>query len=227
MLPKIQHNPYNDNCACRRCTSDPTADYAKEVMGLRPEERDPMLLAAMQDLEQATRHRKSSSETEEALCQQKELSFSQTREYRWLQMDDYRDQKSRLIFPQHSSKFLNTLREVAPNLQAEYRGGVYRGLLALYVLPRFPALQDDGTYQKIPVFATGVQAGMMPAYSVVRFDHHALPTNEAYRGYWTVLIRLILDGHITEEQAYQGWGRPPGPAGEKTRALLYNFRNTK
>jgi hypothetical protein len=204
---------------------DPTETFNTEIMGHRPENFDPILKAAMNDYAERPFHEKSSSESVELLHYQKELSWAQAREYRWLKLCDYEDVAARLINPIHSSRFITKLRNAG--LECFYVGEVYNGLLALYVTPKKPYLDDNGHLTKEPRFATGVQYGYMPAYSVMRFDDHGVPLNERYRGYWTVLLRLILDGYATEKQIKEEFGEPCGPAGERTRSLLHSYRNTQ
>jgi hypothetical protein len=204
---------------------DPTETFNSEVMGHRPERFDPVLKAAMEEYADRPFHEKTSSQNVEMLHYQKELSWAQARDYRWLKMCDYEDIEARLIDPMHSSKFIKKLRNAG--LECFYVGEVYNGLLALYVTPKKPYPDDSGRPTREPRFATGVQHGYMPAYSVMRFDSHGVPLNESYRGYWTVLLRLVLDGYATEKQVKAEFGEPRGPAGERTRSLLKSFRDTQ
>jgi hypothetical protein len=203
---------------------DPSDTFNTEVMGHRPENFDPVLKAAMEEYASRPAHDKTSSQNVEMLHYQKELSWAQARDYRWLKLCDYEDIDARLIDPLHSSKFIKKLRHAG--LQCFYVGEVYNGLLALYVTPKKPYLDDNGHLTTEPKFATGVQHGFMPAYSVMRFDSHGVPLNEAYRGYWTVLLRLVIDGYATEKQIKAEFGEPRGPAGDRTRKLFYSFRNS-
>lgn len=193
---------------------DDTAPWHSYAEELCPTIKDPVLAAAVEEYAGRPHHTKTSNQVLEEEYRQKEISWSQAREYRWLKMCEYADEAARLIDPLHSTRFILKLREMG--LKCWYGGEPVNGLIPLYVQ------RNDSSE---PKFATAVQAGVMPAYSVMRFDDHGVPTNEKFRGYWTVLLRLIFDGYCTEQGVVAAFGEPRGPAGERTRMLLFNFRN--
>lgn len=189
----------------------PWDSYADEIT---PEIKDPALKAAVDEYATRPYHTRTSTQALEEEHRQKEMSWQLSKEYRWLNQYEYADEAARLIDPLHSAKFISKLR--AMGLNCWYYGEPINGLVALYAQRR-PGLD--------PEFVTAVQYGFMPAYSVMRFDDHGIPTNEKYRGYWTVLLRLVFQGFATEDEVVRAFGQPRGPAGERTRMLLFNFRN--
>jgi hypothetical protein len=56
-------------------------------------------------------------------------------------------------------------------------------------------------------------------------DKRGLPLNEKWRGWRTVVLRLILKGFITEQQADKVFGPATGPAARRYREQLFEFRN--
>ena len=60
----------------------------------------------------------------------------------------------------------------------------------------------------------------------MNFDDHGVPLDEAFRGWRTGLLQLILKSVITEKQAIEIFGRPKATRSfHRYNALLQNFRN--
>lgn len=71
----------------------------------------------------------------------------------------------------------------------------------------------------------GVQAGYMAEYEVFHWGPHGERLGTKYRGWRTVLLRLILTGFVEEELARQVFGRAERPCAKRYNELLYHFRN--
>lgn len=188
----------------------PWDSYESELC---PKIKDPMLEAAVAEYESRPYHQKSSNQNIEEAHRQKEISWDMSREYRWLKLDEYKDEESRLIDLLHPAAFLRKLTGMG--LNCWYAGEPWNGRVALY------AKKGSGE----DTFVSAVPCSTMPAFSVMRFDSHGIPLDEKYRGYWTVLLRLIIDEFVTEDQTIAAFGIPRGPGGEVTRRMLYNVRN--
>lgn len=200
--PNLKYDP--------RDYQDPSSDYAQEVC---PDIVDPALKAAVAEYASRAYHGKTSQQNVEAWHQQKEAAWEQSRVYQWLKSEEYADEGPRIAEKLHSSKLLLRLRKIG--LVCFYKNDPVNGLIGLWA-DRHGELD----------FCTGVQYGWMPAFSVMRFDRHGIPTTEKYRGFWTVLLRLILDGYLTEAQVISEFGEPKGPAAVRTKQILYALRNT-
>jgi hypothetical protein len=77
-------------------------------------------------------------------------------------------------------------------------------------------------------YVCAVQVGYMWEYSVLHVDPRTnLPLNEKWRGWRTVLLRLIQSGHITEQQALELFGEPTGPHAWRFKEQMYYWRNRR
>lgn len=188
----------------------PWDSYESELC---PEIKDPVLRAAVEEYGNRPSPTKTSTQNLEEQHRQREMSYDASREFHWLKQDDFVDEAARLIDPMHSSRFLLKLQEMG--LRCWYGSMLFRGLIFLYVQREWSE----------PEYATSVQCGYMPAFSLPRFDANGVPLDYKYKGYWQVLTELIMKGFITEKQAVDAFGVPRGPAGLRTRKMLYEFRN--
>jgi hypothetical protein len=161
------------------------------------------------------RHTKTSSQNQEELCRQKELSDEVAKEYQFLHPDEYKDEGPRIGRIMHSSELINTLRDKC-QIRCFYREHPQPRKVTLLV-------SKDGFTQ--PDIACWVMQGFMPEYSIVRFDEHGVPLDEKYRGWRTPLLQMILKGMITEEVVNKVFGPATGPASKRYNSLLYQFRN--
>jgi predicted house-cleaning noncanonical NTP pyrophosphatase (MazG superfamily) len=162
-------------------------------------------------------HSKSSSQNEEELARQKELSASMSKEYQWVNPAEYKDEGARKGKILHSSEFINILRNKL-GLKCRYR---------VHPQPRKVTLlvQRNNAEMLPPEVACWAQIGFMPEYEIVRFDEHGVPLDSKYRGWRTCLLQMILKGIITEEQVNNVFGRATGPASERYNSTLYGVRN--
>ncbi len=75
------------------------------------------------------------------------------------------------------------------------------------------------------LYVCGVQAGWMAEYEVFHYDSHGLRLGSKYRGWRTVLLRLILNGFIEEETAHKVFGAAEGPCSARYNRMLHAWRN--
>lgn len=160
------------------------------------------------------RHAKSSSQNEEELARQRELSNEMAKQYQWLTPDEYADEGPRIGKIMHSSEFITKLRNEC-HVQCWYREHPQpRKITLLVKVNDLP-----------PEVGCWVQHGFMPEYSIMRFDDHGVPLDERMRGWRTCLLQLILKGVLTEETAHRVFGNAHGPVSERYLQTLYGFRN--
>lgn len=162
------------------------------------------------------RHVKSSSQNEEELYRQRELSNEMAKQYQWLHPSEYADEGPRIGKIRHSSEFINLLRNNNHRLKFWYRDHPQPSKVTL--------LWDVDGITK-PEVACWVQEGYMPEYSIMRFDEHGVPTVEKYRGWRTCLLQMILKGIISEDWTNRVFDYAHGPASERYLSTLYHFRN--
>jgi hypothetical protein len=74
-------------------------------------------------------------------------------------------------------------------------------------------------------YMTWMDIPFMYEWSVLRLDDHQLPAGEKYRGWRTVLARLVMRKVLTELRAHQIFGEPSGATSKIYKRTLYDFRN--
>lgn len=168
------------------------------------------------------RHGITSSQNLEELCRQKQLSSDMVKEYRFENQEEITSEgPERVGRVMHCLDFLAKLNTIIP---AYLSANVQKGLCGLAV--KKAAQHPDDPNQRVDwQYACACQVGYMHEYSTVWVDKHGLPLNEKWRGWRTVILRLILKGLITEQQANQVFGEPTGPSARRYRQQLYDFRN--
>jgi hypothetical protein len=165
-------------------------------------------------------HGKTSLKNVELLCEQKEKSTEFVKDYRWYKQDELRDSPERVGRIMHCLEFLDLLNKIRP---AYLSANIRKGLSGLAV---YHPTEIDGKEVEWQ-YVCGVQVGYMHEYSSMHFDSHGLPLNEKWRGWRTVLLRLIQLGHITEEQALKVFGEPTEAGARRYKEQLYYWRNRK
>lgn len=113
--------------------------------------------------------------------------------------------------------FLTKLNEIIP---ARYSSATKHGMLGLQVLV---PTSNGGEFQ----FVCGAQPYLVPEFSTFYFNSHGVPTSEMYRGWRTVLLRLVLGGFISEVRANKVFGEPLGKEAKRYREMMFNYRNRK
>ena len=163
------------------------------------------------------RHEKSSSQNEEEFCKQKEINDEISKQYQWLNPEEYKEIEPRIGKIITHADLINTLRSA--------------GVRCWYVehphIDKLTLLVSDYWAKEMPKVACWVPFGYMPELSVSRFDEHGIPTNEKYRGWRTCLMQLLLHKCITEEQITKYFPPPKYiKAFHKYNQFLYDMRNS-
>jgi len=173
------------------------------------------------------RHVITSQHNVEELIRQQEFSTNMVKDYRFYRQeeDDLADngqtRKGRVM---HCLEFLEKLQTILP---AYLSATVRKGLCGLAVYKPYETIVNGQTERIDWQYVCGVQVGYCYEYSVLHFDSHGLPLNEKWRGWRTVLLRLIQKNYITEQQAEEVFGKATGPASRRYLEQLYYFRNRK
>ena len=184
----------------------PWEDYGQELVG----KDDAAMEAAVKAYAQ-NRHESTSSETKEELARRKEENDLIAREYQWVHPSEYADRGPRIGKILHSSKLITILR--AMGLKCWYRQHPQPQKLTLLVLER--GKRNVGCW---------VQGGYMPEFSIMRFDEHGVPLDEAFRGWRTVLMQLALKQVISERRINEVFGHARGPASSRYEKFMGSLR---
>jgi hypothetical protein len=190
----------------------PWMTYAAEFKEQLPAELEDGVKAYAE----AERHDSNSSEAKEELCRLKEGSEETAKQYRWLHPDDYADRGARIGRIRHSSKFIKMLTDEC-GLRCWYGRHLQPG--------RATVLVDRSRGTKKAEVGCWIQLGFMPEYSIMNFDEHGVPLQEAFRGWRTVLLQLILHGYLKQEVVDQVFGKATGPVRHRYLSTLYHARN--
>lgn len=184
-----------------------------DIVG-QPDEADLRSLAEVRAFAASDRYVKPTEETTETAQRLKEENTAAVRAFRWEMQDELKNEAERIGRILSERDFFAMISRIIP---ARYNAWTSHGLRGLSVLV-------NGQWK----YVCAVQAGFMPEYSVMRFDEHDLPIAEKYRGWRTVLLRLIMQGFITEAAAHCVFGEPPmGDVSRRYRNHLWNYRNGK
>lgn len=179
---------------------------------------DPELEAAIAEFASHDPHGHTDSQTEEELCRVKEENDRTAQEYQWLSPEEYEDEGARIGQIMHSSELIKKLTEDC-KLTALYRSHPQPKRITLLV--------DTTNGVKSPEVACWVQFGYMPEFSICNFDSHGVVLQEAYRGWRTVLLQLLIKKMLTEEIATRVFGEAHGPAASRYLQILQGFRTAK
>ena len=182
------------------------------------ERLDPELEAAIAEFASHDPHGHTDSQTEEELCRVKEENDNLARDYQWLNPGEYEDEKARIGRIMHSSELIKKLTEEC-GISARYRPHPQPKRITLLV--------DTSQGIKGMEVACWVQFGYMPEYSICNFDDHGVVLQEAYRGWRTVLLQLLVKHMIDEETINRVFGEAVGPAARKYLELVRAFRGLK
>jgi len=170
--------------------------------------------------------------TEEHLYRQRERNFAAASEQRWGkdQLDFMNDDARRVNYLHHSD-FIRKLNNIVP-YKLYIRDGNFIGDLVLYkvwdrLIYQYGMFRSAPFNADLPTFQylCFMPLGYSPEFSVLEFDHRAVPVRESQRGYRTVLLKLIKAGIVTEEDVDKEFGRASGPGSIAYRRYLYRFRN--
>lgn len=184
----------------------PWEDYGRDLVGQDDSAMERAVLMYAQN-----RHESTSEQTKEVLAQKKEEADNAAREYQWVHPSEYADRGPRIGKILHSSKLITILR--AMGLKCWYRQHPQPQKLTLLVLER--GKRNVGCW---------IQAGYQPEFSIMNFDDHGVPLQEAYRGWRTVLMQLALKGLISERKINEVFGPARGPASARYNKFMGSLR---
>lgn len=166
-----------------------------------------------QEVMNAPRSHRVDPEGQENLARMREENIASAAKYRFDEQDELANIRLGKVIT--CIDFLEKLNKIIP---ARYTGLAKHGLLKLVV--ETPSM-TGAEWQ----FVCGVQVGYNAEYSTFYFDEHNLPTSEMYRGWRTVLLRLITGGYISETEAHKVFGEANGPEARRYKEQLYFYRN--
>lgn len=184
----------------------PWQDYGQKLVGQDDESMRRAVAMYAQN-----RHESTSEQTKEELARRKEENDYKAREYQWVHPSEYADRGPRIGRIMHSSKLISILR--AMGLKCWYRQHPQAQKLTLLVLER--GQRNVGCW---------TMGGYMPEYSVMRFDEHGVPLDEAFRGWRTVLMQLALKQLISERKINEVFGHARGPASSRYEKFMGSLR---
>jgi len=179
-----------------------------------PDEADRRSLAEVAALEASDRFVTPSRQTTELAQALNEENRWSVRQFRWALQEELLESPERIGHILSERELFQKLSELVPIKPNDWSARGLRGVSAL----------KNGQWQ----YVCAVQCGYMPEFSVMRFDDHGLPVNEKYRGWRTVLLRFVMQGFCTEQEAHRVFGAPADtPASRRYRHQLYLYRNRK
>ncbi len=125
------------------------------------------------------------------------------------------DRKMAIGTPMPYQSLVYLLKKMSPSLVIE-DGGV-RNAIAV----RIPGICADGTRGLI--YCSGFYKEVLPEFSCVQEDERGRPTREC-RGWRTVVLALIRQGHISYKDAVSVFGEPNGIRAGRWQQLLREQR---
>jgi hypothetical protein len=213
-MPELTQAQIDATQGTRKSVKAPWETYSEQLT----ETLDPELEAAIAEFASHDPHEHTDSQTEEELCRVKEENDNLAHEYQWLSPDEYEDEKARIGRIMHSSELIKKLTEEC-GITAVYRP---------HPQPKRITLLVDKTHGiKGLEVACWVQFGYMPEYSIMNFDDHGVVLQEAYRGWRTVLLQLLVQHMIDEETMNRVFGEAVGPAARKYLEIVRGFRGLR
>lgn len=163
--------------------------------------------------------RLSTSEHVQRLRERNSKSWA-LKQQKWAHQDDYRNAVARWGRVLHHSEFL---RRLTPMLRDVFiRDGNVVGDLAVYRVYGRPQPHLDG---KDFSYLFYMPTGVLPEFSIYKFDDRDVIVGEERRGWRTILLRLIKAGIITEAQSDAAFGEAQGEASTVWRRQMYITRN--
>jgi hypothetical protein len=213
-MPDLTQAQIDATQGTRKSAKAPWETYSEQLT----ETLDPELEAAIAEFASHDPHGHTDSQTQEELCRVKEENDNLAQEYQWLSPDEYEDENARIGRIMHSSELIKKLTEEC-GMTAMYRP---------HPQPKRITLLVDKT-QGISGLevACWVQFGYMPEFSIMNFDDHGVVLQEAYRGWRTVLLQLLVKHMIDEDTTNRVFGEAVGPAARKYLEIVRAFRGLK
>lgn len=213
-MPDLTQAQIDASQGTRKSEKAPWETYSEQLI----ETLDPELEAAIAEFASHDPHGHTDSQTEEELCRVKEENDNLARDYQWLAPDEYEDETARIGRIMHSSELIKKLTEEC-GITAVYRPHPQPKRITLLV--------DTTQGIKGLEVACWVQFGYMPEYSIMNFDDHGVVLQEAYRGWRTVLLQLLVKHMLDEDTINRVFGEAVGPAARKYLEIVQGFRGLK
>ena len=177
----------------RKSVKAPWESYEEEMEIKMP----PELEAAVMDYAQHRYEESTSNQNQEELCRQKELSAETSKEYQFVEPDEYNDVEQRMGHILSSAELITIFRKMG--IKCFYRDHPHADKLTLLV-QKNPMAE--------PEVVCWVQRGWMPELSIMGFDEHGIPLAEKFRGWRTCCMQMVLKGVLTEEMINKHLGPP-------------------
>jgi hypothetical protein len=179
----------------------------------QPDEEDKRSLAEVEAFSRTDNFVKSTQQSTELAHKLTEENAAAVRDFRWAEQDELKAQEERIGRILHENDFFLKLESLIPIRRNDWTARGMRGFCVL----------ENGNW----IYPNAaVQVGYMTEYSIMEFDHHDLPVAEKFRGWRTVLLRLIIQGYLDEKAAHEVFGMPPiNDASRRYRHNLWRYRN--
>lgn len=208
--------------------TEPTLQQVQESQGTRLQEKapwesyaaemgqylDPKLAQEVADYSERRHDAKPSNQSLEQLHQQREINQELSEQYQFLKPEEYAHIAPRIGTVMHPHQFITKLRKAG--VKCWFREHPQADKVVLVIKTREGLDPEVGCW---------VQYGLMPEYSIMRFDEYGVPLDERRRGWRTCLLQLILKDALTEEKADKAFGKASGPASGRYLSMLYGFRH--
>jgi hypothetical protein len=167
----------------------------------------------------------------EEYYREKEQSDRLVSAYRMEEQDTLTDEKARKVGKISTREFIKKLRDngvncftyqVPPDAKTP---ASMRNTVGLWC--EVPSERSIGfSYRGINhQYVTWMDIPFMYEWSILRLDDHQLPAGEKYRGWRTVLARLVMRKVLSEVKANRIFGEPSGATSKIYKRTLFEFRN--
>jgi hypothetical protein len=161
--------------------------------------------------------------------QEQNFGSEQAKRIRGEDPESWLNSRARVGRQLHSADFLRILTGACPDLLIAHgyvseTGRVEDADLTLYRVYPGPQAHLDGREYNYIGFC---HRGVLPEFSIWNFGKMGERTEEARRGWRTILLRCIQVGMLSEEKAHKLFGHAEGEAGYQYRKQLYAARNRK
>lgn len=191
----------------------PWETYAEELeVKMTPE-----LAAEVADYATRFHDGEGTNQAREELAMRKEMNDASVNEYKWATEEEYADIQARIGRILHHSEFISRLRKIG--VRCWFSEHPHLDKLTFLV-------QRNADVMLKPEVLCFAQRGYAPEFTVMGFDDHGVPLAERYRGWRTVLLRLIMSKLVTEERAHKEFGRVERRCGDRYNSVLHGLRNT-
>lgn len=166
----------------------------------------------------------------EVYAKDKEDSIRQVSSYRMEEQETLTDEKARMVGRMGSREFIEKLRAngvrcFTYQVQSGNTPATMVNTVGLWCV--VPGQEQAGHIYNGAghQYMTWMDIPFMFEWSVLRLDPHQLPIGEKYRGWRTVLSKLIRRKVFTEQKAHEIFGIPSGATSKIYKRTLYDFRN--